>query len=90
MTEPIDLREFIGGFVVEAQEVVATANTSLLEIEAANRDGTSRPRAVRDLFRALHTMKGLAGMIGVESIVVRVIARWSLERPQPAALAGEA
>lgn len=80
MTEPIDLREFIGGFVVEAQEVVATANTSLLEIEAANRDGTSRPRAVRDLFRALHTMKGLAGMIGVESIVVIAHALETLVR----------
>jgi two-component system, chemotaxis family, sensor kinase CheA len=80
VTEPIDLREFIGGFIVEAQEVVATANTSLLEIEAANRDGTSRPRAVRDLFRALHTMKGLAGMIGVESIVVIAHALETLVR----------
>jgi two-component system chemotaxis sensor kinase CheA len=61
VTERIDLQEFIGAFVVEAQEVVATANMSLLEIEAANRDGTSRPRAVRDLFRALHTMKGSPG-----------------------------
>jgi two-component system chemotaxis sensor kinase CheA len=69
MTDRVDLREFIGGFVAEANELVAAANASLLEIEAANKEGSSRPKAVRDLFRALHTIKGLAGMIGVEPIV---------------------
>lgn len=69
MSERVDLQEFRGAFVVEAEELLATANTSLLDIEAAIADGTSRPRAVRDLFRALHTIKGLASMIGVEPIV---------------------
>lgn len=69
MTDDIDLREFVAGFVAESDELVAAANASLLDIEAANRTGVSRPRAVRDLFRALHTIKGLAGMIGVEPIV---------------------
>lgn len=69
MTERVDLKEFIGGFVVEAAELVTAANLSLLEIEAAHAEGTSRPKAVRDVFRALHTIKGLAGMVGVESIV---------------------
>nr|MBA3820567.1 Hpt domain-containing protein [Deltaproteobacteria bacterium] len=69
MSERVDLQEFIGGFVTEADELVAAANASLLDIEAANAAGTSRPRAVRDLFRHLHTIKGLAGMIGVEPIV---------------------
>ena len=69
MTERVDLQEFIGGFVVEAAELVTAANASLLEIEAAHAEGTSRPKAVRDLFRALHTIKGLAGMVGVEAIV---------------------
>ncbi|MBA3541910.1 MAG: Hpt domain-containing protein, partial [Deltaproteobacteria bacterium] len=69
MSDRVDLREFIGAFVVEADELVAASNTALLEIEEANSAGTSRPRAVRDLFRALHTIKGLAGMIGVEPIV---------------------
>ena len=67
--EPIDLQEFLGAFVVEAEELIATANASLLEIETAIGDATSRPRAVRELFRALHTIKGLASMIGVEPIV---------------------
>jgi two-component system chemotaxis sensor kinase CheA len=65
----VDLREFVAGFIAESDELVAAANAALLDIEAANLAGTLRPRAVRDLFRALHTLKGLAGMIGVESIV---------------------
>lgn len=69
MTDRVDLQEFIGGFVAEAEELVATAHALLLEIESANAAGTTRPKAVRDLFRALHTIKGLAGMVGVEPIV---------------------
>lgn len=66
MSEPVDLQDFIGGFVVEAEELLAMANSCLLEIEAA---GGAKPKAVRDLFRALHTIKGLAGMVGVEPIM---------------------
>ncbi len=69
MSERVDLHEFLGEFIVESEEIVATANGLLLEIEVALGAGTARPRAVRDLFRALHTLKGLAGMIGVEPIV---------------------
>ncbi|HEU4735203.1 MAG TPA: Hpt domain-containing protein, partial [Kofleriaceae bacterium] len=69
MTEGIDLRDFIAGFIAECDELVATANASLLDLEAASLEGAARPRAVRDLFRVLHTIKGLAGMIGVEPIV---------------------
>ncbi|MEO8843465.1 MAG: chemotaxis protein CheW [Kofleriaceae bacterium] len=69
MTERVDLHEFIGGFVVEAEELLGVANTCLLEIDAAITAGTSKPKAVRELFRALHTIKGLAGMVGVESIM---------------------
>jgi two-component system chemotaxis sensor kinase CheA len=69
VSERVDLQEFVGGFVAEAVELVAAASESLKEIEAANTAGTTRPKSVRDLFRALHTIKGLAGMIGVEPIV---------------------
>jgi two-component system chemotaxis sensor kinase CheA len=69
VTDQVDLQEFIGGFIVEAEELVSTANTLLLEIDAANLTRTSKPRAVRDLFRCLHTLKGLAGMVGIEPIV---------------------
>lgn len=69
MSERVDLHEFVGAFVVEAEELVGVANAALLEVEAANAAGTAKPKAVRDLFRALHTIKGLAAMIGVEPIV---------------------
>lgn len=69
MSERVDLQEFIGGFVAEADELIALANTQLLEIETGNAEGVVRVKAVRDLFRGLHTIKGLAGMIGVEPIV---------------------
>jgi two-component system chemotaxis sensor kinase CheA len=69
VTERVDLREFVGAFVVEAAELLTAANQALLDIEAGHAEGTLRPKAVRDLFRALHTIKGLAGMVGVEAIV---------------------
>jgi len=69
LTERIDLTEFIGGFVSEAEELIATAHALLIEIDAACVAGTLRPKAVRDLFRGLHTIKGLAGMVGVQPVV---------------------
>ncbi|HMG21199.1 MAG TPA: ATP-binding protein, partial [Kofleriaceae bacterium] len=69
MTDQVDLREFVAGFVAESDELTAAANAALLDIETASLAGTPRPRAVRELFRALHTLKGLAAMIGVEPIV---------------------
>lgn len=69
MSDQVDLQEFVSGFVAESDELVSAATAQLLEIEAGNTAGTLRPKAVRDLFRGLHTIKGLAGMIGVEPIV---------------------
>jgi len=69
VTDQVDLREFVAGFVAESDELIAAANAALLDIETASLAGTPRPRAVRELFRALHTLKGLAAMIGVEPIV---------------------
>lgn len=80
MSERVDLQEFVGGFVAEAVELVAAANEALKEIEAANAANTTRPKSVRDLFRALHTIKGLAGMIGVEPIVELAHAMETLVR----------
>jgi two-component system chemotaxis sensor kinase CheA len=69
MAERVDLREFVGGFVAEAEELIATANGALSDIDAGQREGSVRAKSVRELFRVLHTLKGLAGMIGVEPIV---------------------
>jgi two-component system chemotaxis sensor kinase CheA len=63
------LTEFVGAFVAEAEELLALANAQLLAVEEAERKGGFNPRGIREAFRAVHTIKGLAGMVGVEPIV---------------------
>ena len=69
MQERVDLQEFVGGFIAESEQLVASATTGLLEIDDASARRELRPRTVRDLFRHLHTLKGLAGMMGIQPIV---------------------
>lgn len=69
MNGEFDPSEFIAGFIAEAEEHLALATSNLLSLEAAAMEGQPTPRQVRELFRALHTMKGLAAMVGVEPIV---------------------
>ncbi|HEY3668891.1 MAG TPA: chemotaxis protein CheA, partial [Polyangiaceae bacterium] len=64
-----DLQEFVSAYLLEAEEHLAVANTQLLAIEAAQRSGGTNPRAVRETFRSLHTIKGLSAMVGIEPIV---------------------
>lgn len=69
MTLKIDLAEFRSAYLAEADELVAAANERLLALENAAKGGASDPRGVRELFRSLHTLKGLTAMVGVEPIV---------------------
>ena len=69
MSDTIDLKQFLSGFLSETNELLRTANTNLLALESASGRGGPNPRAVRELYRALHTIKGLAGMVGVHPIV---------------------
>ena len=69
MTAPADLKEFIAAYLVEAEEHLGIAGTQLLAIESSQRGGETNPRAVRETFRSLHTIKGLSAMVGVEPIV---------------------
>jgi two-component system chemotaxis sensor kinase CheA len=69
VTAPTDLQEFVSAYLLEAEEHLAVANTQLLAIEAAQRAGGTNPRAVRETFRSLHTIKGLSAMVGIEPIV---------------------
>ena len=69
MTPETDLKDFISAYLLEAEEHVGTANAQLLAIESAQRSGDRNPRAVRETFRALHTIKGLSAMVGVEAVV---------------------
>jgi len=69
LSTTVDLREFLGAYLAEAEEHLALANARLLDIDASVRQGGANPRAVRDLLRALHTVKGLSSMVGVEPVV---------------------
>ena len=69
MTGAADLKEFIAAYLVEAEEHLTVANTQLLAIEDAQRSGETNPRAVRETFRSIHTIKGLSAMVGIEPVV---------------------
>jgi two-component system, chemotaxis family, sensor kinase CheA len=77
----VDLAEFLSAFVAEADEQLVVATAKLLAIEQAERKGARDPRGVRDAFRALHTIKGLSSMVGVDAIVAISHAMESVLRP---------
>ena len=68
MSTKLELDEFLSAFLAEAGEQLALAQDRLLAVERASRAGEAHPRAVRDLFRALHTLKGLSAMVGIDPI----------------------
>ncbi len=69
MSGPVDLAEFLPAYLEEAEELLASARRHLLAAESSAQQGAPNPRAVRELFRTLHTVKGLSAMIDVEPVV---------------------
>jgi two-component system chemotaxis sensor kinase CheA len=69
VSDGFDPTHFIAGFVSEAEEHLRLSVANLLSVEQAAANLQATPRQVRELFRSLHTIKGLAAMIGVEPIV---------------------
>ncbi|WP_375755104.1 chemotaxis protein CheA [Corallococcus exercitus] len=69
-----EFAEFLPAYLAEVDELLASAQRDLLAVEEAVRRGLAQPRAVRELFRALHTLKGLSAMVDVEPIVS--LAHW--------------
>jgi two-component system chemotaxis sensor kinase CheA len=69
MSEVIDLKQFLTGFLSETNELLRTANVNLILLESSTAKGSPNARAVRELYRALHTIKGLSAMVGVDPIV---------------------
>lgn len=65
----VDLKEFVAGFILEADEHLHSVNSNLVATTEALKQGRAEPRAVRELFRSLHTIKGLASMVEAEPIV---------------------
>ncbi len=55
-------------FFSETQEIVEGFGRDLLALDEAQRAGRSEPELVNDIFRAVHTLKGLAGLFGAARI----------------------
>jgi two-component system chemotaxis sensor kinase CheA len=51
-------------FLSEAQELVDGLSRDLLLLDQQARRGENEPELVNDIFRAIHTLKGLAGLFG--------------------------
>lgn len=62
-----DLDRLIGAFIAEAQEFLQILETNLLAIESSSQTN-HRLQAVKELFRAAHSIKGSALMFGFESL----------------------
>lgn len=69
MSSGLNPQEFVAGFLQEADEHLHSANRNLVSVSEALKAKRFDPRAVRELFRSLHTIKGLASMVGAASIV---------------------
>lgn len=63
-----DFSGFINEFVEEAEEHLQTLNACLLNIEQSAAAGAPNREKIDSLFRAAHTVKGLAGMMEFENI----------------------
>src|ERR1700712_4782385 len=51
-------------FFSEAQEIIETLSRNLLSLDASIKGGSSDPSLINEAFRAVHTLKGLAGLFG--------------------------
>lgn len=69
MSTGFDRREFVAGYLVEAEEHLRASNGNLLAVEKMLARGEPHANRVRELFRSLHTLKGLSAMVGVDPIV---------------------
>ena len=74
MTASVDLADFLPAYLAEVEELLDSAHRHLMAVEASARRGAAHPKSVRELFRALHTIKGLSAMVDVEPIVS--ISHW--------------
>jgi len=59
-----DRQEFVAYFRDEAEELLQQIDADLLRLEEFVQSGNPEPEIINSLFRALHTIKGSAGMLG--------------------------
>jgi two-component system chemotaxis sensor kinase CheA len=55
-------------FLAESQELIETLSRDLLVLDSALKQGHRNPETVNDLFRGVHTLKGLSGMFGFDAL----------------------
>jgi two-component system chemotaxis sensor kinase CheA len=55
-------------FLSEAQEIVETLSRNLLDLDVSVRSGSIDPALINEAFRAVHTLKGLAGLFGAQRL----------------------
>lgn len=63
-----EIQELIEPFAAEAEEAFAAFETALLQIESAAGGASASLAGLRDHLRALHTVKGNAGMLGMPQL----------------------
>jgi two-component system chemotaxis sensor kinase CheA len=56
--------QFIEDYYAECDEHLAASRRVLLALEGNPTDAAPEPRLLREMFRSLHTLKGLSGMVG--------------------------
>jgi two-component system chemotaxis sensor kinase CheA len=56
--------QFIEDYYAECDEHLAASRRVLLALEGHATDSAPEPRLLREMFRSLHTLKGLSGMVG--------------------------
>lgn len=57
----------IKDFLAEAEDILETATQAMLALEAGQSAGGPATEHVNELFRAIHSFKGLAGMFGLKA-----------------------
>jgi two-component system chemotaxis sensor kinase CheA len=55
-------------FLAESQELIETLSRDLLVLDSGLKQGHRNPETVNDLFRGVHTLKGLSGMFGFDAL----------------------
>ncbi len=55
-------------FLAEAQELIETLSRDLLILDEGQKQGLRNPESLNELFRGVHTLKGLSGMFGFERL----------------------
>jgi two-component system chemotaxis sensor kinase CheA len=65
----VDLHGFTAGYLAEVEEHLSAATKNLVAVDGALRRQSREPNAVRELFRSLHTIKGLSAMVEIDPVV---------------------